>query len=167
MQFVQRLAPITGNVTMRAYRLEATVPPNGQLQLNSIPFQPGEAVEIIILALEEELSESSQLAQGPIPTGLPADKLQQLDTRTSTAELAQRQASLAVIQSGKYRQAQQPGELLPSEAFASSVSCGSGISISIPASCKVDSSNLFPITTRASSILCWLLVAKINFMETR
>jgi hypothetical protein len=71
-------------------------------------------------ALEEELSESSQLAQGPIPTGVPADKLQQLDTRTSTAELAQRQASLAVIQSGKYRQAQQPGELLPSEAFASS-----------------------------------------------
>lgn len=104
---------------MRAYRLEATVPPNGQLQLNSIPFQPGETVEIITLALEEELSESSQLAREPIQTGLAANKLQQSDTPASTAELAQRQAALAAIQSGRYRQARQPGDPLPSEAFAS------------------------------------------------
>ena len=35
---------------MVAYRLETVVPKNGELQLKSLPFRPGEAIEIIILA---------------------------------------------------------------------------------------------------------------------
>jgi len=34
---------------MVAYRLETVVPKNGELQLKSLPFRPGEAIEIIIL----------------------------------------------------------------------------------------------------------------------
>lgn len=46
---------------MRAYRLETTVPSNGKLQLNQLPFQLGEAVEIIILALESSINPSVQI----------------------------------------------------------------------------------------------------------
>ena len=46
---------------MRAHRLEVTVPPSGELQLRKLPFQPGEAVEIIILALEDATNGSGQL----------------------------------------------------------------------------------------------------------
>ncbi len=35
---------------MLAYRLETVVPPNGELQITSLPFHPGEAIEVIILA---------------------------------------------------------------------------------------------------------------------
>ena len=35
---------------MYAYRLETIISPNGELQLTSLPFRPGEAVEVIILA---------------------------------------------------------------------------------------------------------------------
>jgi len=35
---------------MYAYRLETVVPQNGELQLKSLPFHPGEAIEVIILA---------------------------------------------------------------------------------------------------------------------
>jgi hypothetical protein len=49
-------------------------------------------------------------------------------------------------------------------AFSSSVSKGSGISISIPASFRLTSSNDEPMAKRISSILCSLFVAKINFM---
>ncbi len=35
---------------MVAFRLETVVPKNGELQLKSLPFRPGEAIEIIILA---------------------------------------------------------------------------------------------------------------------
>lgn len=35
---------------MYAYRLETVISPNGELQLTSLPFRPGEAIEVIILA---------------------------------------------------------------------------------------------------------------------
>ena len=35
---------------MYAYRLETIIPPNGELQLTSLPFHFGEAVEVIILS---------------------------------------------------------------------------------------------------------------------
>jgi hypothetical protein len=35
---------------MYAYRLETVVPQNGELQLKSLPFRPGETIEVIILA---------------------------------------------------------------------------------------------------------------------
>ena len=35
---------------MYAYRLETIISPNGELQLTALPFRPGEAVEVIILA---------------------------------------------------------------------------------------------------------------------
>jgi len=35
---------------MRAVRLETTVSDKGELQLGSLPFQPGEEVEVIILS---------------------------------------------------------------------------------------------------------------------
>lgn len=38
---------------MRAYKVETTIPANGILALDALPFQAGEAVEVIILAREE------------------------------------------------------------------------------------------------------------------
>ena len=35
---------------MIAHRLETVVPANGELQIKYLPFRPGEAIEIIILA---------------------------------------------------------------------------------------------------------------------
>ncbi|MDH3602741.1 MAG: hypothetical protein OEU26_24275 [Candidatus Tectomicrobia bacterium] len=33
---------------MRAYKVETTIPENGVLELDALPFQAGEAVEVII-----------------------------------------------------------------------------------------------------------------------
>ncbi|ETW92445.1 MAG: hypothetical protein ETSY1_43615, partial [Candidatus Entotheonella factor] len=38
---------------MRAYKVETTIPENGVLELDTLPFRAGEAVEVIILAREE------------------------------------------------------------------------------------------------------------------
>ncbi len=38
---------------MYAYRMEAVISQNGDLQIKSLPFRPGEAVEIIILAVND------------------------------------------------------------------------------------------------------------------
>jgi hypothetical protein len=43
---------------MIAYRIETVVPPDGEIKLNSLPFHPGEAVEVIILARTDLASES-------------------------------------------------------------------------------------------------------------
>ena len=81
---------------MRAYRLATIVSQNGELQINSLPFQPGEAVEVIILALEN---------------GDPANHV-------VASQKTQRQLTLASIQGGKYARLQHPGEPLASEIFA-------------------------------------------------
>ena len=36
---------------MESYRIETTMPSNGQLTLKDLPFQAGELVEVIVLAL--------------------------------------------------------------------------------------------------------------------
>jgi hypothetical protein len=37
---------------MRAYKVKATIPQDGVLELDSLPFRAGEAVEVIILSRE-------------------------------------------------------------------------------------------------------------------
>ncbi len=37
---------------MRAYKVEATIPQDGVLELDSLPFREGEVVEVIILSRE-------------------------------------------------------------------------------------------------------------------
>lgn len=44
---------------MLAYRLETIVPPNGELQLKSLPFYPGEAIEVIILARSQPATDQN------------------------------------------------------------------------------------------------------------
>ena len=97
---------------MRAHRLEATVPPSGKLQLTQLPFQPGEAVEIIILALGSAVNASDQVLAEVSPRA-------GITKRKSTKKL-QRQATLTAIQGGKYAHSLAAGAPLPSEAFASS-----------------------------------------------
>jgi hypothetical protein len=43
---------------MRAYKIETTIPANGVLTLDSLPFRAGEAVEIIILSREAQKRET-------------------------------------------------------------------------------------------------------------
>ena len=38
---------------MRAYKVETTIPEDGILALDSLPFRAGEAVEVIILSRDE------------------------------------------------------------------------------------------------------------------
>lgn len=38
---------------MYAYRMETVIPQNGDLQIKSLPFRPGEAVEVIILVIDK------------------------------------------------------------------------------------------------------------------
>lgn len=95
---------------MRAHRLEATVPPSGKLQLTQLPFQPGEAVEIIILALESAGNASGQVVAEVSP--------RVRITKRKPAKQRQRQATLTAIQGGKYAYSLAAGALLPSEAFA-------------------------------------------------
>ncbi len=45
---------------MHAYRLETVVPQNGELQLKSLPFDPGEAIEAIILASNSKQTQHNQ-----------------------------------------------------------------------------------------------------------
>ena len=82
-----------GRVAVQAYRLETVMPQNGQLQLSSLPFKPGEMVEIIILSLENGSTLVKQVAMSP------------------------RQAALAAIRSGKYARLRKAGEPLASEDF--------------------------------------------------
>jgi hypothetical protein len=95
---------------MRAHRLEVTVPPNGQLQLNLLPFQPGEPVEIIILALENTRRTASQGGEGSSSSALHIKRKQ--------AKKPRRQATLTAIQRGKYASIVASSDLLPSERFA-------------------------------------------------
>jgi hypothetical protein len=44
---------------MQAYRLEAVVPNNGELQLKQLPFLPGETIEIIILSMNKPANETN------------------------------------------------------------------------------------------------------------
>jgi hypothetical protein len=39
---------------MYAYRVETIISPFGELQLTALPFRPGEAVEVIILATNDK-----------------------------------------------------------------------------------------------------------------
>ncbi len=43
---------------MRAYKVETTIPQDGVLKLRSLPFQAGEAVEVIILSREAHKREA-------------------------------------------------------------------------------------------------------------
>ena len=43
---------------MRAYKIETTIPEDGVLELDALPFQAGEAVEVIILSREEHKREA-------------------------------------------------------------------------------------------------------------
>ena len=43
---------------MRAYKVETTIPQDGILELDALPFQAGEAVEVIILSREEHKRET-------------------------------------------------------------------------------------------------------------
>jgi predicted DNA-binding antitoxin AbrB/MazE fold protein len=43
---------------MRAYKIETTIPENGVLTLDSLPFRAGEAVEVIILSREAQQRET-------------------------------------------------------------------------------------------------------------
>lgn len=94
---------------MRAHRLEVTVPPSGELQLRKLPFQPGEAVEIIILALEDATNGSGQVEEASSSERM---------TRRKLAKKAQHQATLTAIQRGKYAHFSPGSDLLPSEMFA-------------------------------------------------
>jgi len=96
---------------MCAHRLEATVSPLGELRINELPFQPGEAVEIIILALEDAINASSHAVQEAPPSGLSANRAKQ-------TKKPKRQTTLTAIQRGKYAQFLMADDRLPSEAFA-------------------------------------------------
>jgi hypothetical protein len=41
---------------MRVYKTEKIMPKNGTLSLEALPFQEGEAVEIIVLPLEKQVN---------------------------------------------------------------------------------------------------------------
>lgn len=41
-------------MSVTAHRIEATVPPGGTLTLTDLPFPPGQAVEVIVLARQTE-----------------------------------------------------------------------------------------------------------------
>ena len=97
---------------MRAHRLEATVLPSGKLQLTQLPFQPGEAVEIIILAQESAVNASGEVVAEVSPRAR--------ITKRKPAKKLQRQATLAAIQHGKYAYSPGAGNPLPSEVFADS-----------------------------------------------
>ena len=43
---------------MKAYKMETTIQQDGVLELNSLPFQAGEAVEVIILSREAPHAEA-------------------------------------------------------------------------------------------------------------
>lgn len=43
---------------MRAYKVETTIPDNGILALEALPFRAGEAVEVIILSRAEPKGEA-------------------------------------------------------------------------------------------------------------
>lgn len=43
---------------MRAYKVETTIPQDGVLALDSLPFRAGEAVEVIILSREDRKREA-------------------------------------------------------------------------------------------------------------
>ncbi len=43
---------------MRAYKVETTIPKDGVLELNALPFRAGEAVEVIIFSREEHKREA-------------------------------------------------------------------------------------------------------------
>ena len=47
---------------MRAYRVETTLSEDGTLQLKALPFQKGDAVEVIVLARDDTVR-----ADGPNP----------------------------------------------------------------------------------------------------
>ena len=44
---------------MRAYKVETTIPEDGVLELDALPFRAGEAVEVIILSREEPKPETA------------------------------------------------------------------------------------------------------------
>jgi hypothetical protein len=46
-------------ITMKAHRIETTLTENGTLTIKDLPFQAGEAVEIIILERSYQPSESN------------------------------------------------------------------------------------------------------------
>ena len=95
---------------MHAHRLEATVSTSGSLQLTQLPFQPGEVVEIIILAREDALNAPTPIGAAPSSTGLTATSK---PTRKS-----QRRVALAAIQHGKYAPRLAASDVLPSVEFA-------------------------------------------------
>ena len=45
---------------MRAYKVETTIPKDGVLALDALPFRPGEAVEVIILSRDEPPRETAR-----------------------------------------------------------------------------------------------------------
>ena len=56
-----------GFMRMQAYRIEKTIPQNGNLQLTALPFQAGELVEIIILPRKDRVrSATNDLLKGTV-----------------------------------------------------------------------------------------------------
>lgn len=80
---MQLITPATtttkGEIQMKAYRVEKKVAENGILQLDALPFQEGELVEIIILAYEEKTRNSA-------PTSLRGKVIEYMDPTEPVAE---------------------------------------------------------------------------------
>ena len=84
---------------MSTYRIAATVPPNGLLELSALPFQPGELVEVTVQSLPLKNGQA-QLSSGP------------------KQRSAKRKSALSTIQGGKYAKVLNTDEHLASEEFA-------------------------------------------------
>ena len=51
---------------MQAFRVKKVVTPDGRVELNALPFRPGEVVEIIVLALDEQEQTPSRSLKGSV-----------------------------------------------------------------------------------------------------
>ena len=68
-----------GESQMNAYRVEKQVAANGILQLDALPFQEGELVEVIILAREDK-------TRRPVSTSLRGKVIEYIDPTEPVAE---------------------------------------------------------------------------------
>ena len=80
---VQLIAPaattMKGESQMNAYRVEKQVAANGMLQLDALPFQEGELVEVIVLARERKTSR-------PVATSPKGKVIEYIDPTEPVAE---------------------------------------------------------------------------------
>lgn len=65
----------------QAYRVHGQVSPDGSLKLQNLPFQPGEEVEVIVLAEERRAREESRypLRDKPLIYHDPTEPVAELD----------------------------------------------------------------------------------------